>query len=198
MSVSIALSECALPQWMMRFRDSVRPSLLVMAAAGAIYELMLEHFDEDVSKRHATAQKLNATPTGHWSDPETYVQLSVADNDATLTLSRPGITRAIKDVTIRPRQASALTIPVAALSYGRRVSEVERLLGKPLFRPKGTNILAASRDDGSLEPLYILASSVFQKRDPSLLPSRKQVDAALAEAAINVIETAAVLAAKGV
>lgn len=198
MSVTLPIPSDRIAAWMMRFRDGIDASHIVSVAGEAVYEAILDKLDSDLSNRHSTADRLGAAPTNHWDNPESYVRLVSSHASADVTLSRPGITRAIKDVTIRPRQASALTIPVAALSYGRRVSEVERLLGKPLFRPKGTNILAASRDDGALEPLYILASSVFQKRDPSMLPSEDEIQKAVTAAAINAIEAQAYAAAKGV
>ncbi|MGN0886656.1 MAG: hypothetical protein ACI4RT_06625 [Candidatus Spyradenecus sp.] len=41
----------------------------------------------------------------------------------------------------------------SALAYGKRLADLRRALNKPIFRPKGTRILAFREDDGSFQPL---------------------------------------------
>ena len=89
-----------------------------------------------------TANRLGATPTGFWKDVEKAVRLHTHANDAEVSVTHPGIARAVRDVIIRPRRAKALTIPLRAKAYGRRPREFANLSGAALFRPKGTRILA--------------------------------------------------------
>lgn len=202
MSVTIALRKEDIGPWLLRFRERVSPRLLAKAAGGALYQTVVKHMDEDVSHRHATAARLGATPTKHWEHPEAYVHLKAGGDASEVSITRPGIARAVRDVTIRPRNAKALAIPISALSYGKRPAETEQELGRRLFRPKGTRVLVAARKDKkgkdtAWDVLYALSSAVFQKKDPTLLPSQSTLEKVLEGAALNAIETAAALAAKG-
>lgn len=199
MSVTVTLRTEQVGPWMLRFREGVSPRLLTKAAGGALYQLIVKHMDEDVTRRHATAHRLNATPTGHWESPETYVHLKDGQGNAEVTITKPGIARAVRDVTIRPRVTKALALPMHALAYGKRPAEMEQDTGRRLFRPKGSRVLAAAKPDGKgLDVMYLLSGAVFQKKDPTLLPKEGAITFALERAAINAIETQAALAAKGV
>ena len=77
----------------------------------------------------------------------------------------PGITRAYGNLTIRPKLARALTIPLHQSAFGKKATEFD-----DLFIPKGKNILARS-EGGQLVAMYALASSVNQKQDKSLMPA---------------------------
>lgn len=198
MSVTIDLKREDIGPWLLRFQSRVTKHLMARVAGEALYETVLDHMDEDVIRRHATANRLGATPTGHWENPETYVHLKDGGAASEVSITRPGIARAVRDVTIRPRVAQALALPLSALSYGKRPAEAERDLGRRIFRPKGTRVLVAERNDGKAwDVLYALSSAVFQKKDPTLLPSRSALEKALERAAINAIEAQAALAAKG-
>lgn len=203
MSVTVTLRKEDIGPWLLRFRERVAPRLLAKAAGGALYQAVIRHMKTDVSRRHATANRLGATPTKHWEKPETYVRLKEGQGASEVSVTRPGIARAVRDVTIRPRVAKALAIPVSALSYGKRPAETEQALGRRLFRPKGTRMLVAARKDKkgkdtAWDVFYALSGAVFQKKDPTLLPSQSDLEKALERAALNAIETAAALAAKGV
>lgn len=126
MSVTIALRKEDIGPWLLRFRERVSPRLLAKAARGALYQTVVKHMDEDVSRRHATAARLGATPTKHWENPEAYIHLKAGGDASEVSITRPGIARAVCDVTIRPRNAKALTIPISALSYGKRPLRAHR------------------------------------------------------------------------
>lgn len=94
---------------------------------------------------------------------------------AVLTIKYPGLSRAFRDVTIRPKTARALAIPLHPQAYGKRAGELwDRL---KLFIPKGTRVICANIN-GRVTPFYWLASSVTQKQDRSLLPSDDEFVAA--------------------
>ena len=202
MSVTIALRKEDIGPWLLRFRSELNPERLAKMAGRRWHTLLLRHFRDDVANRHTTAQRLGAIPTGHWMNPNSYVNLSASGAATEIEITRPGIARAVRDVTIRPRNAKALAIPISALSYGKRPAETEQELGRRLFRPKGTRVLVAARKDKkgkdtAWDVLYALSGAVFQKKDPTLLPSQSALEKALEGAALNAIETAAALAAKG-
>ena len=82
----------------------------------------------------------------------------------TVNVDIPGISRAYRDVTIRPIRARALTIPIHQSAYGKKVADFN-----DLFKPKGKNILARNIN-GQLVAMFALAKSAFQKQDSSLMP----------------------------
>ena len=193
MSVTITIPAERLAGWHRRWAERITPGLLAKAAAGALQALIMRHLQKVARDRHDTANRLGATPTGFWKDVEKAVSLHTHANDAEVSVTHPGIARAVRDVLIRPRRAKALTIPLRAEAYGKRPREFANLSGADLFRPKGTRILA-TEEGGKLTPMYALCASVTQKRDPTLLPDQKTIDDALARAALNAIESAAAAA----
>ena len=104
------------------------------------------------------------------------------------TVAALGIRRALGPVTIRPRTKAALTIPVAALAYGRSVAYLKNH-GYDIFRPKGKNYLAYKENPKSQfsTVLYILAKQATLKHEPDLLPSRATLTANALEAARDYI-----------
>ncbi len=195
MSVTITIPAERLAGWHRRWVECITPGLLAKAAAGALQILVMRHLQKVARERHDTANRLGATPTGFWSGSAQAVRLHTHANDAEVSVTHPGIARALRDVIIRPRRAKALTIPLRAEAYGRRSREFANLSGADLFRPKGTRVLA-TEEAGRLTPMYALCASVTQKRDPTLLPDQKTIDDTLARAALNALETVASQAAR--
>ena len=188
--MTITVPAGSLARWYRRWVERITPGLLAKAGGGALQALVMRHLQQVARTRHGTAQRLGATPTGFWSGAAQAVRLQAHANDAEVSVTHPGIARAVRDVVIRPRRAKALTIPLRAEAYGRRPREAERNLGQALFRPHGTRVLAVSKD-GRLTPLYALCASVTQRRDPTLLPDGKAIEAALARAALNALDAEA-------
>lgn len=183
MAVTITLKREQVSFWALRFKGFLAPSRLTAVATRRWHTLLLRYFRANVATRHATANRLGATPTAHWSNPASYIHLhEEGGKQSSISITRPGIERAVRDVTIRPSKARALTIPLKALAYGKRPGELSQTSGQKLFRPKKSRLLGIKRADGSFEPLYVLAGSVFQKRDPSLLPPQSVVIDAIRDA----------------
>jgi hypothetical protein len=138
-------------------------------------EVFLREFiRKTVATRHATARRLGAAQTGFLERAVNAITSKSNASAATLQIANAGFARAVRDVTITPTHgARALTIPMNAESYGARAGEFEAR-GHPLFiiRTKGKAYLVR-REEGSkkLVFLYALVKSVFQKKDPSLLPT---------------------------
>lgn len=75
---------------------------------------------------------------------------------------------------IRAKNASALTIPIADIARGRRVSEL-RARGIDVFRPKGSKVLGRNVGKGKskvFEPLYALCKHTAPQRKFPWWPDR--------------------------
>lgn len=155
-------------------------------AAAEMFALVRGHLRTEAAKRHRAATALGATPTGHLEKAAQSVSPEAAENEASVTVNSPGITRAFHALDIRPRAARSLTIPVHAFAYGRRAAEAARGLEGGLFRPKGKSYLMG-RVEGTPTVLYLLRSHVRQAQDRSLLPSDGEIAAAAARGACRAI-----------
>lgn len=149
------------------------------AMAQGLYTLLRQHFHAESKQRHATAHRLGASPTGHLESVTLSTQADASGGF--VGIASPGIRRALGPLHIRPRNASALTIPIAAESYGKRAGQLARQ-GWDIFRGKtrvGRDILFGRNAAGKVRMLYVLRASVLIPQDRSLLPT----DAAMRNAA---------------
>ena len=128
------------------------------------------------STRHDTANKLGATPTGHFKASDVQPP-NATSSDVSVTVTTPGISRAYHDIDIDPVNGSALTIPLHADAYGLSASEYSERYGK-LFRinkkgstEKGNVLYTKDVLNGKPIPMYALTTHVHQVQDPSLMPS---------------------------
>ncbi len=147
----------------------------------AVREKTREHLAALAGSRHATAIKLGASPSGHLEQAARAVEsapVAADPNGATLTINHVGMIRALRDVTITPRQSQCLAIPVNAIAYNRRPAELWTQLG--LFIAKGMIMMPGP--DGPIA-LYKLVKSVHQKQDRTLLPSGAEWTEAAADGA---------------
>ena len=161
--------------------------------ATEISETVRDHLRRYALTHHATASRLGARPTGNLEDAGdgdggASVSATSDSAGATVTVAAPGIRRALGPITIRPRTKAALTIPVAALAYGRSVAYLKNH-GYNIFRPKGKNYLAYKENPKSQfsTVLYILAKQATLKHEPDLLPTREALTANALEAARDYI-----------
>lgn len=175
-----------------RLEPSARAGLH-QAIAAEVQQTVRGHLRRYALTHHATASRLGARPTGNLEDAGdgdggASVSATSDSTGATVTVAAMGIRRALGPVTIRPRTKAALTIPVAALAYGRTVSYL-RDKGVDIFRPKGKNYLAYKENPKSQfsTVLYILAKRATLKHEPDLLPRRETLAANAAEAARDYI-----------
>ena len=164
-----------------RLEPSARAELHREIAA-EISETVRGHLRRYALTHHATASRLGARPTGNLEDAR--VDAASDSSGATVTIAALGIRRALGPITIRPRTKAALTIPVAALAYGRSVAYLKNH-GYDIFRPKGKNYLAYKENPKSQfsTVLYILAKQATLKHEPDLLPPRETLTANALEAA---------------
>ena len=100
----------------------------------------------------------------------------------------PGLERAFGPMTITPKRARALTIPINKIAYGRSVKEVEDK-GFDIFHPKGTRILAASDGKDGVIPLFVLCGKVTIPQDTGLLPTENEIEEWSADSIEAFLET---------
>lgn len=195
MTVDVTIPE-SLTRFMQKLKGAGRHELF--AAAGEAVQTLINRYLKHVvaPTHHKTADRLGATPTGHYEPPSRFhATLSYAE----IIIPIPGISRAFKSLAITPKKAPFLTLPLSAVAYGKRAAEVRRI-GWMLFRPaaKGAHkmesgkfdryqdILMGSKD-GETIPLYLLRKRVEQPQDRSLLPSDAAISQAAGAAMLSVI-----------
>lgn len=180
-----------------RVLDVVGPAgkaKLTEAGAYSLYVAVMRHVHAYARTHHASAQRLGARPTGHMEDAVDSITYGPDGNGAAaVTIPIPGFSRVFGDVTVTPRNAKALTIPINSISYGRRAGEM-RHLGFTLFKfgkkEGGQNgVLYGYRDgDDHVEPLYALKSRVTLRQDRSMLPGDKEMSDAVSNGMLAAIE----------
>lgn len=182
-----------------RVLDVVGPAgkaKLTEAGAYSLYVAVMRHVHAYARTHHESAHRLGAQPTGHMEDAVDSISHGPDGNGAAaVTIPIPGFSRVFGDVTVTPKNAKALTIPINSISYGRRAREM-RHLGFTLFKfgkkEGGRNgILYGYRDgDDHIEPLYALKSRVTLRQDRSMLPSDEEMSAAASDGMMAAIRAA--------
>ena len=148
-------------------------------AGRAVMNYVQRHIRAYMRMKHGSAHALGARPTGHYEKGAAAITMTADQSGAEVRIPIPGLRRAWEDVEIRPGPGKrSLTLPRAAIAYGRTVAEV-RALGWTVFKPKGTNWLMGTKggDRETLTLLYTLVGGVVQRRDPSLLPPQGEIAA---------------------
>lgn len=168
------------------------------SAGRAVMNQVQRHIRSYMRTKHTTAHMLGARPTGNYEKGAAAITMSADSSGAEVRIPIPGLRRAWEDVTIRPGPGKrALTLPRAAIAYGRRVENV-RALGWKVFRPKGTDWLMGTKDgDETPTLLYVLVGGVVQRRDPSLLPSQGEIARTGLDAVLRQIQRAVAKARQG-
>ena len=161
--------------WLRSIENGEARRSILSRAASRVSELVRRHITETAAPtHHATADRLGANRTGFLEEgARSGVTPHATSDEAEVLIRVPGISRAFRDLTVTPKNANALTIPLDALSYSRRASEV-RALGWSIFRPKGKNVLMGTKD-GETKTLYALVKSAHLRQDRGLLPDDEEI-----------------------
>lgn len=161
---------------------------LFSAAAAAVSNLVRRHIAADAPRRHNSASRLGATPTGFMEAAARKTVFHADEQHGEVVIPSPGFGRAFHDVEITPTKANRLTIPISAHAYGHRVSEL-RSFGWKFFQGlkghEAEDILFGYRGKGKdreVKPLYVLKNYVRQAQDRSLLPSDAAIGTTAARA----------------
>ena len=188
-SISVNIHTPQLDGIIKRLEPSARAELH-REIATEIQQTVPKHLRGYARSHHKTARDLGADLTGNLEDAAARGVEAFSDSDgATVTVAAKGIRRALGPLEISPKNKQALTIPVAAISYGRKVSYLESH-GINVFRPKGKNYLATTEGkgkDAKVVPLYVLAKRATLKHEPDLLPRKEELAANALEAARDYI-----------
>lgn len=149
------------------------------------------HFMDASRTRHKTANKYGVRPTGILEFSRDYPPRNSRGGEITsrnegsaavLTIKGiPFLSRAFGEVTIVPKAASALTIPISRFSVHKRAGELKRE-GWSLFTlgnrghvagvsRRRNGILFGSLHGGDIVPLYALVKRVTLPQDAGLMPS---------------------------
>ncbi len=192
MSLTVRIMLPPMPASARRFMEALAPArreALNRQVAHAVQHQVSTHLADAARGRHATADRLGATPTGHLERAAENVGAEATGEGAVISIESPGIGRARGPITITPREKKFLTIPTSAESYGRKAGSLSLRLFRPQQKgstkdaPKLMRCLATT-DGGTFRILYALAERATLKHDPGLLPS----DEAITEAAKTAIK----------
>ncbi|MGN0886406.1 MAG: hypothetical protein ACI4RT_05340 [Candidatus Spyradenecus sp.] len=178
--ISVSIDDSNLSRLLNAMGSQGRAALNHTAAYGLL-TLCRKHLKVEASRRHASANRLGATPTGHLEEA---ARTMVSTADATageVQIFSPGFRRVFGSLSIKARNSRALTLPLDAASYGKRAGELRRE-GWQLFRSpaKGLRAILLGKHPGTgeVKALYLLRASVTLPQDRTLLPSdRSMVDA---------------------
>ena len=161
---------------------------LFSVAANAVRILVRNHLSRIAPRHHISAHRLGATPTGHIEKGARATHFTASSDSAEVIIPIAGLSRAFRPLTITPRTANALTLPISSHSYGKRVGEL-RANGWNIFRPKGKDTLWGKlQDEDDAVPLYVLKKRVQLKQDRSLLPSDAELGGTASKAMLDYIQ----------
>lgn len=93
----------------------------------------------------------------------------VSDTGVVLTNAAPHFRHKITGGTITPKRVKFLTIPLIPEARNRFAETYQRVMGKRLFIPHGTNVLA-EKDGKGFRAVYALVKSVTHKPWPNAMP----------------------------
>jgi len=156
-------------------------------AAASLYALCKGYLLKLSASRHKTAHELGAEPKGHLVKAARTMTFGADADGGYVAVHSPGFRRVFGDMQILPDTKPYLTIPVHALAYGKRVSELKRD-GIKVVRPKGKDFLISPKKGGGFDLLYVLSLGVRIPQDRSLLPSDREMSSAARNGAADVIE----------
>ena len=147
---------------------------LTSAMTASVFALVQSRFARYALSHHETADRLGAAHTGHLEEAARTMESSSDMGGGTVSIKAPGINRALGPVHVAPRGARALTIPISAPAYGRRVGEMQAR-GWEIFRPKGHNVLMGRKGKDAPRALYALSGGVTLPASPEMLPGHAEI-----------------------
>ena len=163
-----------------------RPVGLARVLGREAVNVLKTHFRE---KQRREPNKLGGKRQNFWRAVASSVNSPTISGDGrviTVAITDPRFAQKIYGGTIRAKRANALTIPVDKRAYGRTAETLEHELGIKLFlvpRDFGSGLLAAvlkgSKRGDRITVFYVLRKSVNQQADPTALPTKDALLAAL-------------------
>jgi hypothetical protein len=171
----------------------VSPMRPLMMRLGKRLELLLRKYFAQYGQSGNFKTRRRGWPTQHFWDRRIRNATSftgATEHDATVTISDPAFMTHYRGATIRPREKSALAIPLQAAAYGKRKQPSSGLIpGLFLLRTRKGAYLVAYGDgfgkprkgvrNATLHFYYKLLKSVTVPKDPKAVPPDKDIEAAL-------------------
>lgn len=148
-----------------------------------------DHIARASVSRHKTADKLGAPHSGFLefapgrtrsesrfanedgSHPYIANEIVSVDSVTVIIGNTPGLSRALHSLIITPKRAKALTIPINAISYGKRVKDVK---GEGWKIHRQGKVLIGKKNEQE-KPLFALVGKVTIPQDRELLPSETDI-----------------------
>lgn len=171
--------------------DGAGRAKLSRAMGKEVRGLIVQHLARLGVTRHATANRLGGQPTGYIAELaenfDQYSSVSVDQDGVSIQMTHPIISRAFRDLFIRPKNAKYLTIPVNGLAYGhspREFAKVRFIKEGGHTGPKPPKKRKYPKND---LPTYVLVNSATVPQDRSLMPSHDELEAAGAKGMRNAL-----------
>lgn len=133
-----------------------------------IHELIKQH----ILKQSNLRRKPGATGPRHLDPKKVRLLSSSPITGILIQIDIPGISRAYRPITIRPKHSKYLAIPLKP-QYGAARKFAQDLF---FYKTKAGNKALAYVSSGKLVVTHILKSSVYQPKDPTLLPDPKTLE----------------------
>ena len=164
---------------------------ILRSAGQNLAKCIRKHMRTLNSTRHSALS--GGRHSNHFS-PNKVLEPVVADNNVTVAVAIPGISRAYHDIDIYPKEANALAIPLHESAYGisprenndRGIYKLFRInksgsteKGNVLYRKEGDELIA----------MYALTQHVHQTQDSSLMPTNEQMTDEALQGAVAAIKT---------
>ena len=185
--------------WKALVRRLDNPSETMAGIAHTLAQRLAGRFRRIARTRHKTAERFNVNPTGilHFEgDPPRSrgggaIDTRSTKNTVSLVVTGvPFLARAFGQVTITPRQAHALTIPINRQSVHHTAGELE-MQGWDLFSHGGI-LYGRRKGSNRTYRLYALVKRVVQKQDRGLLPTDSQLKDWAGDAFLDELDKAGV------
>lgn len=122
--------------------------------------------------RHTMANELGATPTGYLEKRARDVDSESSKATARVIIKGAIFARVFGSVTILPKRAKMLTVPISKDSYGKRAADFDNLFFK--FSKKAGKSFLVRKVGRRIQPLFMLLKSAVLPQDVGLLPGDKE------------------------
>ena len=122
--------------------------------------------------RHSMANELGATPTGYLEKRARDVEGESTKATSRIIVKGAIFARVTGPVTILPKRAKMLTVPISKDSYGKRAADFDNLFFK--FSKKTGKSFLVRKVGRRIQPLFMLLKSATLPQDAGLLPGNKE------------------------
>jgi len=211
-TIRILMTDTATPLFQSLVKSMRQRRVLHRMVGLRFQDLTRKHLLQVAGSRHATARRLGAAPSGHWGKAAEKVSkpgaLKTNDTGGELSIKQPGITRAVRDVTIKPTGGREfLALPMIAQAYNKMARRIRGLFrplkagakatgsktGKdgrkvPVFDSDDRYRVLAKRNGDQIDFYYALVKEVHQRRDPTLLPSEEEYQQAAIQGGLDFVQ----------